>query len=105
MTTCMTQQAGNPSTHYINDLCRLPCSQWPALVADVGGSLDKWVFKVGDENGNPLSTIGRVLQPTKIGGGASEGSVTSVPGLSLKMVCDHQITSLPMAHHHSSRQE
>ena len=72
-----TQQAGKSSTHYINESCAgCHVRNGRALVADVGGSLDKWVFKVGDENGNPLSTIGRVLQPAKIGGGASEGSVT-----------------------------
>jgi len=49
-------------------------------VADVGGSLDKWVFKVGDANGNPMSSIGSVLQPTKIGNNVtSEGSVTLGP--------------------------
>ena len=38
--------------------------------------MDKWVFKVGDSNGNPLNSIGSVLQPTKIGNAISEGSVT-----------------------------
>ncbi|MGC6480697.1 MAG: di-heme oxidoredictase family protein [Porticoccaceae bacterium] len=80
-----TQQAGKSSTHYINESCAgCHVRNGRALVADIGGSLDKWVFKVGDENGDPLSTIGSVLQPTKIGGGASEGSVTLGPWTELE---------------------
>ena len=72
-----TQQSGKAGTRFINDACAgCHVRNGRALVADVGGNLDKWVFKVGDENGNPLSAIGRVLQPAKIGGGTSEGSVT-----------------------------
>ena len=50
-------------------------SKWSCSVADVGGSLDRWVFKVGDADGQPLSSIGSVLQPQKLGG-SSEGNVT-----------------------------
>jgi CxxC motif-containing protein (DUF1111 family)/predicted lipoprotein with Yx(FWY)xxD motif len=72
-----TEQSGKSGTHYINESCAgCHVRNGRALVADVGGSLDKWVFKVGDANGNPMSSIGSVLQPTKIGGGSSEGSVT-----------------------------
>ena len=72
-----SEQVGKSGTHYINESCAgCHVRNGRALVADVGGSLDKWVFNVGDENGNPLSSIGSVLQPTKIGGGNSEGSVT-----------------------------
>jgi CxxC motif-containing protein (DUF1111 family)/predicted lipoprotein with Yx(FWY)xxD motif len=71
-----TQQAGKAGTHYINESCAgCHVRNGRALVADVGDSLDRWVFKVGDENGDPLSAIGSVLQPTKIGGGSSEGTV------------------------------
>ena len=72
-----TEQSGKSGTHYINESCAgCHVRNGRALVADVGGSLDKWVFKVGDANGNPMSSIGSVLQPTKIGGGSSEGTVT-----------------------------
>ena len=72
-----TEQSGKSGTHYINESCAgCHVRNGRAFVADVGGSLDKWVFKVGDANGNPMSSIGSVLQPTKIGGGSSEGSVT-----------------------------
>ena len=72
-----TQQAGKSGTHYINESCAgCHVRNGRALVADVGDSLDRWVFKVGDENGEPLSSIGSVLQPQKIGSGSSEGNVT-----------------------------
>jgi len=72
-----SQQMGKAGKHYVNDACAsCHVRNGKALVADVGDQLDKWVFKVGDENGDPLSSIGRVLQPTKIGSGTSEGSVT-----------------------------
>ena len=72
-----TQQSGKAGTHYINESCAgCHIRNGRALVADVGDSLDRWVFKVGDANGQPLSSIGSVLQPQKIGGGSSEGNVT-----------------------------
>ena len=72
-----TEQANKSGTHYINESCAgCHVRNGRALVADVGGSLDKWVFKVGDQNGNPLSSIGSVLQPEINGSGSSEGSVT-----------------------------
>lgn len=72
-----TQQAGKAGTHYINESCAgCHVRNGRALVADVGDSLDRWVFKVGDVNGEPLSSIGSVLQPQKIGSGSSEGNVT-----------------------------
>ena len=71
-----TQQAGKASTHYINESCAgCHVRNGRALVADVGDSLERWVFKVGDANGEPLSSIGSVLQPQKIGSGSSEGNV------------------------------
>ena len=75
-----SQQAGKAGKYYVNDSCAsCHVRNGKALVADVGGQLDKWVFKVGDENGQPLDSVGRVLQPTKIGSGVSEGSVTLGP--------------------------
>jgi CxxC motif-containing protein (DUF1111 family)/predicted lipoprotein with Yx(FWY)xxD motif len=75
-----TEHQNKSGTHYINESCAgCHVRNGRALVADVGGSLDKWVFKVGDANGNPMSSIGRVLQPAKTGNATSEGSVTLGP--------------------------
>jgi CxxC motif-containing protein (DUF1111 family)/predicted lipoprotein with Yx(FWY)xxD motif len=75
-----TEHQNKSSTHYINESCAgCHVRNGRALVADVGGSLDKWVFKVGDANGNPMSSIGSVLQPSKEGVATSEGSVTLGP--------------------------
>jgi CxxC motif-containing protein (DUF1111 family)/predicted lipoprotein with Yx(FWY)xxD motif len=75
-----TEHQNKSSTHYINESCAgCHVRNGRALVADVGGSLDKWVFRVGDANGNPMSSIGSVLQPSKEGNATSEGSVTLGP--------------------------
>ena len=75
-----TEHQNKSGTHYINESCAgCHVRNGRALVADVGGSLDKWVFKVGDANGNPMSSIGSVLQPEKVGNATSEGSVTLGP--------------------------
>jgi CxxC motif-containing protein (DUF1111 family)/predicted lipoprotein with Yx(FWY)xxD motif len=75
-----TEHQNKSGTHYINESCAgCHVRNGRALVADVGGSLDKWVFKVGDANGNPMSSIGSVLQPSKTGNATSEGSVTLGP--------------------------
>ena len=75
-----TQQAGKAGKHYVSDSCAsCHVRNGKALVADVGEELEKWVFNVGDENGEPMSSIGRVLQPLKIGAGTSEGTVTLGP--------------------------
>ena len=68
--------AGLTGTNYINDRCT-GCHErnGGAPVANNNELLDKWVFKVGDANGNPDPDIGRVLQP-KSTAGASEGSVS-----------------------------
>ena len=74
-----SQQAGKAGNHYVNESCaKCHVRNGRALVADVGGSLDKWVFKVGDANGNPDPLIGSVLQTSQISG-AGEGSVTLGP--------------------------
>jgi CxxC motif-containing protein (DUF1111 family)/predicted lipoprotein with Yx(FWY)xxD motif len=62
-------QKGKAGKRYVSESCAsCHVRNGKALVADVGQELEKWVFKVGDENGDPLSSIGRVLQPyeTKI---------------------------------------
>lgn len=46
-----------------------------APVADVGATLDAWVFQVGDADGAPLPEAGRVLQARSTAGEA-EGAVT-----------------------------
>ena len=75
-----TEHQNKSGTHYINESCAgCHVRNGRALVADVGGSLDKWVFKVGDASGNPMSSIGSVLQPAKVGNATSEGSVTLGP--------------------------
>jgi CxxC motif-containing protein (DUF1111 family) len=75
-----TEHQNKSGTHYINESCAgCHVRNGRALVADVGGSLDKWVFKVGDASGNPMSSIGSVLQTAKVGDVTSEGSVTLGP--------------------------
>ena len=75
-----TEHQNKSGTHYINESCAgCHVRNGRALVADVGGSLDKWVFKVGDASGNPMSSIGSVLQTAKVGNATSEGSVTLGP--------------------------
>jgi CxxC motif-containing protein (DUF1111 family)/predicted lipoprotein with Yx(FWY)xxD motif len=74
-----SQQAGKAGNHYVNESCaKCHVRNGRALVADVGGSLDKWVFKVGDADGNPDPLIGSVLQTSQISG-AGEGTVTLAP--------------------------
>ncbi|MDG1694547.1 MAG: di-heme oxidoredictase family protein [Porticoccaceae bacterium] len=71
-----TEQAGKAGNRYIGESCAsCHVRNGKALVADVGEELEKWVFRVGNENGEPLSSIGRVLQPEKLGSGTSEGTV------------------------------
>lgn len=65
---------GLTGTHYVNDRCS-NCHErnGGAAVADNGESLDRWVFKIGDINGNPDPLLGAVLQPN---GSAGEGDVS-----------------------------
>lgn len=64
------------SQHYVNERCSA-CHErnGGAPVAANNQLLDRWVFKVGDANGNPDPLIGRVLQP-KSRNGAGEGEVS-----------------------------
>lgn len=65
--------AGLVGSRYINARCT-DCHKrnGSAPVAPNGELLDRWVFKVGDANGNPHPDLGRVLQPK----GDSEGGVS-----------------------------
>jgi CxxC motif-containing protein (DUF1111 family) len=75
-----TEQVGKIGNHYINHSCAgCHVRNGKALVEDVGGSLDKWVFKIGDENGDADSLIGKVLQAKMESNGTPEGSVTLGP--------------------------
>ena len=69
---------GLANGHYINESCT-SCHDrnGGAAVAEIGEELDRWVFKVGDANGNPLAKIGRVLQPRNQNGNG-EGNVSIV---------------------------
>lgn len=72
-----TSQIGKAGNHYINTSCaNCHVRNGRGLVADVGSDLDKWVFKVGDANGNADPALGKVLQPNQTGSGTSEGDVT-----------------------------
>lgn len=76
-----TEQMGKAGPHFINLSCAsCHVRNGRALVADVGGALDKWVFKVADAKGAPDPLIGSVLQPGKSGTGVvGEGNVTLGP--------------------------
>jgi CxxC motif-containing protein (DUF1111 family) len=72
-----TEQIGKIGNHYINHSCAAcHVRNGKGLVEDVGGNLDKWVFKIGDENGDPDPLIGEVLQPQLAAAGEPEGNVT-----------------------------
>lgn len=62
------QMIDKAGPHYINTSCS-SCHErnGRAAPATIGSPLDKWVFKVGDINGNSDPDIGRVLQPNNIG--------------------------------------
>ena len=76
-----TEQMGKAGPRYINRSCAsCHVRNGRALVADVGGALDKWVFKVADARGAPDPLLGSVLQPQKTGAGVvGEGDVTLGP--------------------------
>ncbi len=68
---------GKAGPHYVNDRCTAcHVRNGRAAPANLGEPLDKWVFKVGDANGNPHPQLGRTLQPKSSGGAASEGIVS-----------------------------
>ena len=70
---------GLANGHYINESCS-GCHErnGGAAVVEIGEELDRWVFKVGDANGDPHPKIGRVLQPrNQNGNGEGNVSITS----------------------------
>lgn len=68
---------GKSGTRYVNDRCsRCHERNGRAPVENVGVSLDRWVFKVGNATGNPHAQLGRVFQPKANGGATSEGNVS-----------------------------
>lgn len=75
-----TEQIAKAGPRYINQSCaNCHIRNGRALVSDVGEHLDKWVFKIGDENGQADPSKGRVLQPEiadAFAGIASEGNVS-----------------------------
>jgi CxxC motif-containing protein (DUF1111 family) len=80
-----TEQIGKVGNRYINHSCAAcHVRNGRALVDDVGESLNKWVFRVGDENGNPTALMGAVLQPLVARTGESEGDVTLGPWTELE---------------------
>ncbi len=66
---------GLAGPHYVNQRCAA-CHErnGRAPVVGIGEPLDRWVFKVGDANGNPHPDMGSVLQPKTTGGSVSEGT-------------------------------
>ncbi|WP_221076630.1 di-heme oxidoredictase family protein [Agarivorans aestuarii] len=68
------ENIGLSGPRYVNQRCS-NCHErnGSAPVAENNELLDRWVFKVGDVNGNPDPAIGRVLQPN---GSQSEGEVS-----------------------------
>lgn len=70
-----TEQIGKLGPHYINESCDACHVQNTRSVPPEGGVLEQFVFKVADENGDPLPNLGGVFQPGN-DLGASEGSVS-----------------------------
>ena len=62
------EMRGKSGTHYINTSCAA-CHTRNGRAAPVepGVPLDKWVFKVSDEHGQPDPRIGKTLQPKNAG--------------------------------------
>ena len=63
--------------HYVNDRCS-ECHErnGSAEVAEDGELLDRWVFKIGDDNGQATVNQGSVLQPISVSGTNNEGGVS-----------------------------
>ena len=71
-----TELMGLAGPLYINHSCdSCHTRNGRASVADVGVPLEKWVFKVGDENQRPHPDLGEVLQLSSTSG-SGEGSVS-----------------------------
>ena len=67
--------AGLAGPRYVNERCAsCHVRNGRAPVAAPGEPLQRWVFKVGDANGDPHPDLGRVLQPAASAGVAGEGT-------------------------------
>jgi CxxC motif-containing protein (DUF1111 family) len=75
--TAFTEVVGKSGPRFINSSCAsCHVRNGRAAPNPIGVHLNKWVFKVGDANGNPHPNLGRVFQREANGGGTSEGSVS-----------------------------
>jgi CxxC motif-containing protein (DUF1111 family) len=71
-----TELAGKSGPNLVNTSCNAcHANNGRALPPAAGTTLNQYVVKVGDGNGNPHPKLGAVLQP-RSSGGASEGSVS-----------------------------
>ena len=63
--------------HYVNASCT-SChhKNGRALAPSAGTAMTRYVVKVGDAAGGPHPNLGSVLQPKRVGAGATEGGVT-----------------------------
>jgi len=70
------EMVGKLGTRYVNRSC-VAChsKNGRAVPPAVGSPLDQYVFRIGDNAGNPHPVGGVVLQPKAIGGGSFEGEV------------------------------
>lgn len=67
---------GIADTRYINERCTdCHIRNGASAPATEGELLDRWVFKIGDNQGNPHPDFGRVLQPNSTNG-TGEGEVS-----------------------------
>ncbi|RYZ32816.1 MAG: thiol oxidoreductase, partial [Sphingobacteriales bacterium] len=71
-----TEMVNKAGPFYVNDRCG-GCHQrnGRAELVGVNTPLDKWVFKIGDTNGNSHPLLGRSLQAKNANGGNGEGAV------------------------------
>ncbi len=72
-----SEMVGKSGTHFVNSSCA-NCHErnGRAAPAPEGETLDKWVFKIADANGEPDANRGKVLQPSNTGNVTSEGTVS-----------------------------
>lgn len=73
----LTIVSGMAGPHYTNESC-ISCHVRNGAAAPdaIGVPLTKWLFRVGDANGNPDPARGWVFQPIASPGATSEGSVS-----------------------------
>ena len=72
-----SEMIGKAGPRWVNDSCAgCHVRNGRAAPAPVGEPLDKWVFRVGDANGNPHPQLGRALQSRAASGASSEGEAS-----------------------------